>query len=276
MALEHWDMQFNNMMIHYCNSYKYNTKVRSRGGSCILKENNGTVHFVLLCVIVLRKTLKKCCFFCKKERKKENNNGIYNVFCEVNKLTLSVDAVKLLYRRYCRISVVGLCTIILQYSVAKNILFSSFEIILLRGFCWFLMLVLHHTFSSVSLLFPPNVLTSNLHWFSCYLSFSFLDKGLFITKIKISGNIKYLKGYDIDYFRKTLASHLAIKETAVRYLANGEGSFILVFQLPNNVKSKLLSAAKNREQWLREANVSGLQIEGKRYISLIGTDEGKA
>ena len=110
---------------------------------------------------------------------------------------------------------------------------------------------------------------------SLFVRFCFVVKGLCITEIKILGDISYLQGGDIKYYRETLASNLAIKDTCIRYCDAGDGCFVLVFQLPNAIKKDILLAAKNREQWLREANIVGLHIEGEPYVSLMDMYIGK-
>ena len=96
-----------------------------------------------------------------------------------------------------------------------------------------------------------------------------------MVEIKITGDPQYLHGYEIDDFRSRLASHLLIPLEKIRFEAAGRGCFVIVFLLPDEVRSTLRSAAVERAEWLQEADVIGVHIEDEEYISLLDREQGE-
>ena len=94
-------------------------------------------------------------------------------------------------------------------------------------------------------------------------------------EIKITGDPKFLHGYQIEEFRERLASQLLIPQHDVRFEAAGRGCFVIVFLLPDKVRSTLRSAAVERAQWLQEAGIIGVHIEDEDYISLLDGRNGE-
>ncbi|XP_072018120.1 3'-5' exoribonuclease HELZ2-like isoform X2 [Amphiura filiformis] len=106
-------------------------------------------------------------------------------------------------------------------------------------------------------------------------------ESMYLVEVKIRGDIRHHPSElsnkcDIDLieeFRTQLAMNLGIEKHNIRFEAVGEGSFIIVFLLPDEVKDKLRSAAIKKAHWLTDASVLGIHIQDDEYISLVGTNK---
>ena len=103
----------------------------------------------------------------------------------------------------------------------------------------------------------------------------FQADGMFLTEIKMKGDPRNLRGYTIFEFREVLAEQLFLNIEDVRFEAAGSGCIILVFQLPERVRDRLRTAAKEKEQWLKEKGVLGIHIDGEEFILLVDNRNSK-
>ena len=64
-------------------------------------------------------------------------------------------------------------------------------------------------------------------------------------------------------FKNRLAKNLGVKVHHINLIGAGEGSVILVFQIPETAVDILRQEVEAKADWLKEAEVLGVHIEGE-------------
>ena len=82
-------------------------------------------------------------------------------------------------------------------------------------------------------------------------------------EFRIKGKAKHTRNKNIKAFKKRVARNLGLKEHQINLTGAGEGSVILVFQIPHTAVSILRQAVEAKADWLMEAEVLGVHIEGE-------------
>ena len=106
--------------------------------------------------------------------------------------------------------------------------------------------------------------------------------GKFHAEVVLNGSISERNTSDVERYKTTFQERLGIPKSASNLIGVGEGSVVLVFQLPLrwprggygdgnaeiDVMDRLIEDVSQRADWLMDDDVIGIHIEGQDYVDL--------